>query len=183
MANKAVFLDRDGVLIEQVLYLSKKEEVKIIPRVPEALQKLKMAGYKLILITNQPVIAMGLATPSLVNAINQHIISLIGVPLDACYVCPHHPVKGNIAEYIRECACRKPQPGMIIEAAKQHAINLKASYMIGDTRSDIKAGKAAGCKTVLVKTGHAGTDVEHQVEPDFEVVDLYEASQIILKSF
>lgn len=183
---KAVFLDRDGVLIKETHLLHKIQDVEILPRVGEAIKKLNERDYKAIIITNQPVIARGLCTEKEAIEINEYIKKLLtkeNAIIDAVYYCPHHPTVGNNPKYTRECECRKPKPGMILQAAKDFKIkNLEDCFMVGDKTSDIKAGNLAGCKTILVKTGYGGADGWKDTVPDYETKNLYTAvTSIILK--
>ena len=188
---KTVFLDRDGVIIEDAELLCKKEQVKLIPRADEAIHLLNKQGYNTVLITNQPVIAIGLCTLPELEEIHQHIRNLLAkmnAHIYAIYFCPHHPnpkrgligKNGPDLNYVMECKCRKPKPGMIIRAKKDLNIeDLSQCYMIGDSISDIKAGRDAGCKTILVGSKN---DEFSDAVPDFRAKDLYDAVRdIILK--
>jgi D-glycero-D-manno-heptose 1,7-bisphosphate phosphatase len=174
----AIFLDRDGVVNEEVHLLHKPEDLKLIPRSAEAIAKLNQANIPVILITNQPVVARGLCTNEDINIIHNHLQKLLeqkNAKLDAIYYCPHHP------NFTKECECRKPLPGLILKAEKDFNINLTKSYMIGDRISDIKAGFLAGCKTIGVKTGYACDDGFKDATPDMMANDLYHAVEIILE--
>ncbi len=187
--NKAVFLDRDGVLIEEVHLLTKPEQIRVLPGVAEALQKLKAAGFHLIVVSNQTVISRGLATEAEVKAVNSHMEKLLenASLLDGIYICPHHP-NATLASYRKNCDCRKPQPGLLLRAAEERAINLKDSFMVGDRITDIIAGARAGCRTILVQTGnHLAPPIEtvepldETIRPDYVCADLKAAAQWILK--
>lgn len=184
---KFIFLDRDGVITIEREHLHKKSDVEIIPRSAEAIKILNDNNYRVIVITNQPVIARGLCTLQELAEINEHMSSLLakkGAKLDKIYFCPHHPKAGNNPEYTKDCDCRKPKPGMILEAQKDFKIqDLSKFYMIGDKMSDIYAGKAAGCKTILVKTGYGGKGGENlkDIDPTFYADDLYSSVLKILK--
>jgi D-glycero-D-manno-heptose 1,7-bisphosphate phosphatase len=162
--NRAVFLDRDGVLNGLVMRNGKAtapfslDELQILPGVPEALAALHAAGFQLIVVTNQPDVAFGQAEKAHVEAINAHVRARL--PIDDIRVCYHMDGDG--------CACRKPQPGMIYAAAVEREIELARSFLVGDRWRDIGAGKAAGCTTILVNAFPEGT----RVEPDVEVRDL-----------
>jgi len=156
--QKCVFLDRDGtinVLIENS-FVTKPEQFKLIDGVAEAIKKINSMGYLAIVITNQPVIARGevdFQTLDLIHMKMETDLGKSGAYLDDLFFCPHHPAKGFMGErpeYKIECDCRKPKPGMILEAAKKYNIDLAHSYMVGDNMRDINAGKAAGCKTALI---------------------------------
>lgn len=154
--QRAVFLDRDGTINKYVGFLREIEEFELIPGVAESIKKINAAGYLAIVVTNQPVIARGEVSRKDLETIHNKMETLLGAEgayLDAIYVCPHHPHKGyagEVAELKIECSCRKPKPGMLLEAAKDYNIDLDKSWMIGDSESDVLAGKAAGCKTALI---------------------------------
>lgn len=154
--QKAVFLDRDGVINVYKEFLTDISEFELLPGVAEAIRKINSSGYLAIVVTNQPVVARGEVTWSELNEIHNKMETLLGMEgayIDGLYFCPHHPHKGYIGEVAElkiECDCRKPKPGMLLNAAKDYNIDLHASWMIGDSVNDIKAGMAAGCKTVLI---------------------------------
>ena len=156
--QKAIFLDRDGTINKYVGFLRKEEEFELIDGVAEAVKKINHSGYLAIVITNQPVIARGEVTFEGLQTIHNKMETLLGEEgayLDGIYFCPHHPHKGyegEVSELKIDCDCRKPKPGMLLKAAQDFNIDLGQSYMIGDGENDIKAGKAAGCKTVLLNT-------------------------------
>lgn len=190
---KAVFLDRDGVIIENARNSNgiKPGEVKLMPGVGKAIAKLNQTGYKAIVVTNQPEISKGFITFEEVNQTNDYIKGMIAkdkAHLDAIYICPHHPEKGfegEIKELKIDCDCRKPKPGMLLRAAKEHNLDLKESWIVGDSKSDIKAGQAAGVKTIFVTTG-GGSGARHEKEleevtPDYTAKDLLDAVKIILR--
>ncbi|MEM7824387.1 MAG: HAD-IIIA family hydrolase [Candidatus Aenigmatarchaeota archaeon] len=187
---RAVFLDRDGVINEEVNLLTEIKQVKILPNVVKAIKILKDLGFYIIVITNQPQVARGLLRESDVRNINNYIKKLLsrkGAKIDAIYYCPHHPekhhqdIKPELLKYRIECDCRKPNIGMLKKAEKKFNLNFKECYFIGDKSVDIQTGKNAGCKTILLKTGYGGKDKKYDVEPDFVCDDLYEASKIIEK--
>lgn len=155
-ATPAVFLDRDGVLVRDANLLTRAEDICIYPAVPRALRRLKEAGYRLLVVSNQPVIARGLLSPGHVVALQAEVERQLAragsPPLDGFYFCPHHP-DANLPVYRMDCECRKPRPGLLIRAAGEHAIDLSASFMVGDRLSDIAAGAILGCRTALVTTG------------------------------
>ena len=154
--QKAVFLDRDGTINKYVGFLTKTDEFELIDGVAEAIRRINSSGYLVIVITNQPVIARGDVTADQLREIHNKMETLLGregAYIDAIYYCPHHPDKGfdgEIPELKINCACRKPKPGMLLQAALDYNIDLKKSWMIGDGDNDVKAGKAAGCKTVKI---------------------------------
>ena len=145
--TSAVFLDRDGVLNVDHGYVSTWERFEFLPGVPDALRALQDAGYLLIVVSNQSGIGRGYYceadVESLNKAIAQHLGSTVGVTLSEFYHCPHHPTEAE-GEFLRQCDCRKPAPGMIRQAVLDHGIDLKTSLLVGDKDSDIEAGRAAG---------------------------------------
>jgi D-glycero-D-manno-heptose 1,7-bisphosphate phosphatase len=187
----AVFLDRDGVIIEDVDLLVDAADIRVLTGVPEALAKLRQHGFELLIISNQTVIARGLATEEDVNNINQELnrrlIAASGAGVDSFYVCPHHP-KATLDSYRVNCDCRKPKPGLILRAAKEHDLDLARSFAVGDRITDIIAGARAGCRTVLVKTGRhddppieTSEPIDQTITPDWTCADLAAAADWILK--
>lgn len=184
----AVFLDRDGTIIEDPGYLDDPEGVRILPGAAEAIRKLREAGYKIVCVSNQSGVARGLFTEERVHEINARLQVLLReekTEIDAIYFCPHHPDCGE-PPYRRACRCRKPAPGMVKKAEGEHFIDLERSFMIGDSLVDVLTGRAAGLETILVMTGQ-GRKEKHRIErapeekPDFEARDILEAANIILK--
>ena len=156
--QKAIFLDRDGTINKYVGFLRDIDQFELLPGVAEAVKMINESGYLAIVITNQPVIARGEVTKDQLEEIHNKMETLLGAEgayLDAIYYCPHHPHKGyegEVPELKIECDCRKPKPGMLLKAAKDFNIDLSQSWMVGDGENDIKAGKAAGCRTALIGT-------------------------------
>ena len=156
--QKAIFLDRDGTINKYVGFLRKEEEFELLSGVAEAVKKINKSGYLAVVVTNQPVIARGEVTFEGLETIHNKMETLLGKEgayLDGIYFCPHHPhsgYEGEVKELKIDCDCRKPKPGMMLKAAEDLNIDLNQSYMVGDGENDIKAGKAAGCKTVLLNT-------------------------------
>lgn len=154
--QKAIFLDRDGTINKYVGFLRDINEFELLPDVAEAIRKINNSGYLAIVITNQPVIARGEVTLEELAEIHRKMETLLGAEgayLDAVYFCPHHPdrgFEGERIEYKIECECRKPKPGMLLQAAQDFNIDLSQSWMVGDGKHDIGAGKAAGCKTIHI---------------------------------
>lgn len=177
--QKAIFLDRDGTINKYVGFLRNEEEFELIDGVAEAIRKINESGYLAIVVTNQPVIARGEVTFEGLETIHNKMETLLGKEgayLDAIYFCPHHPhsgYEGEVKELKIDCDCRKPKPGMLLKAAQDLNIDLSQSYMVGDGENDIKAGKAAGCKTVLLNTKceYYGQDICVASPKDF--VDQY----------
>lgn len=160
--QKAVFLDRDGTINRYVGFLRSLDEFELIPGVAQAIRKINQSGYLSIVVTNQPVIARGEVSPTQLHEIHNKMETLLGregAYLDAIYYCPHHPHKGypgEITELKIECDCRKPKPGMLLQAAEDYNIDLTNSWMVGDSENDVAAGKAAGCYTALLGTEDYG---------------------------
>lgn len=156
MSRRAVFIDRDGTLIEEAGYLSSLERLVFFPYTVDAVRLLNRAGFTAVVITNQAGIARGIVKEDFVSAAHRHISERLeagGARIDAYYHCPHHP--DGIIESLRiACECRKPQPGLIRRAANDLDIDLAASYTIGDRWHDVEAGRAAGTRTILVRTGY-----------------------------
>lgn len=163
--QKTVFLDRDGTINRYVGFLRNIDDFELLPGVAEAIKAINASGFLAIVVTNQPVIARGDLTYDQLQEIHNKMETLLGAEgayLDAIYFCPHHPHKGyegEIPELKIECDCRKPKPGMLLKAAEDFNIDLSLSWMIGDGENDVKAGKAAGCKTGLIGSDEFGQDV------------------------
>ncbi len=183
-AAKAVFLDRDGTLIKQVELMHQIEDLEVLPGVPEAVAKLNQLGFLTAIVTNQPVIARGVATPEDIEKVHAELIARIAVQggkIDATYFCPHHP-EATLEQYRSRCNCRKPEPGMILSGLKDLNVDPNKSFMIGDAIIDVVAGQKAGLKTILVKSGpgHTGLDKKYpDIHPDWEAANLTEAVDII----
>lgn len=174
--NRAAFLDRDGVLMEDANYVGDVARVVIIPAALTALRRLQDAGFKLCVVTNQSGVGRGYFTHEHVAEVHAHLdreFAKAGVRIDRYYVCPHHPDDN--------CACRKPSPKSLRDAAKEFHLDLARSFMVGDRPSDIQAGHNAGVKTILVLTG-AGhqTRADGKVKPDHIAPDINEATDWIL---
>jgi len=171
--KRAVFLDRDGVLNRSIVRNGRPfaptslDEFELLPGVVDAVTSLRTAGFLLIVVTNQPDVATGEVSASVLDAMHRKLRALL--KLDDIKICCHLDADG--------CSCRKPRPGMLLEAAREWAIDLDRSFMVGDRWRDVSAGKAAGCRTMFVDYGYA----ERQVyAPDFVVTSLAEAVRIIL---
>ena len=177
--QKAIFLDRDGTLNKYVGFLRDINEFELLDGVTDAVKEINASGYLAVVVTNQPVIARGEVTVPELNEIHNKLETLLGndgAYIDGLYYCPHHPDKGfegEIPELKFECGCRKPKPGMLIKASEDLNIDLKASWMIGDGKNDVEAGRNAGCRTIYI-----GTD--GSVESDFRADTLKNAVRIIL---
>lgn len=177
LGRRAVFLDRDGTLNVEKDYLYRVADFAFLPGVPRALKRLQDAGFLLVVVTNQSGVARGYYTLAEVEILHRYLRTQLqnwGVEISAFYVCPHYP--GGQAPYNVDCPCRKPKPGLLLQAADALTIDLKRSCMIGDKLTDAQAGQAAGCRSLLVRTGHPLPP-----NPPFEVVaDLAAAADKIL---
>ncbi len=179
--RKAAFLDRDGVINSECGYVHRVEDFVILPGVVEGLALLRAAGYLLIVVTNQSGIARGYYDQAAVDRLHDHLRARLaegGVTLDAVYFCPHHP-QGSISSFAVDCDCRKPAPGMLLQAARDFSLNLPASVLIGDKLSDLQAGARAGVgRTVIVESGHAVTPAA-RIEADICALDLLSAARAL----
>lgn len=182
----AVFLDRDGTINVEVEHLQSPEQLELLPGAGEAIRSLNRAGILAIAATNQPVLARGdvsWAGMARIHATLDHLLGEERAYLDRVYLCPHHPDKGFAGEVVElkgVCECRKPRTGLIDQAVHELNISRRDSWMIGDATSDILAGRRAGLRTILVRTGHAGRDAKHACEPDYIMPDLRRAVDWIL---
>lgn len=155
MFDRAVFLDRDGTLVHARHYPSRPADLQLFPNIAPGLAQLRSAGFKLIMITNQGGLAHGYFNDADLQRMHDFLraeLARSGAPLDAIYHCPHDPA-GMITELAIECACRKPQPGMLFAAARDWRLDLQRSWLVGDILHDVEAGNRAGCRTVLVNNG------------------------------
>ena len=183
----AIFIDRDGTLIEEVDLLHKVDDLRLFPFSASAVKKINNSDFLSFLITNQPAVARNLCDISTVKDIHNKLDTLLGKKgayLNDIYFCPHHPDKGYIEEnkeFKIECDCRKPKTGMIGKASEDYNIDLESSWIIGDTTTDIQTGVNAGLKTILVRTGKGGKDGKFKCYPDFIFDDLESAVDFILK--
>lgn len=177
--QRAIFLDRDGTINKYDGFITDIDKFVLEDGAAEAIKKINSSGYLAIVITNQPVIARGEVSLSELDEMHDKMETLLGEAgayLDAIYFCPHHPDKGfegERPEYKIVCSCRKPKPGMILEAAEKFNIDLSRSYMIGDGENDVKCGKNAGCKTAFIGS-------ENPYGADFNANNLYECVKRIL---
>lgn len=182
----AVFLDRDGTLIEEVNYLDSLDQFQLYPWTVEALQLLARAGFKLVVITNQAGVARGYFDEPFVRMTHDHLQRLLeqeGVVLDGIYYCPHH-AEGVVPEYAIVCECRKPKPGLMLKAARDLDLDLARSYVVGDRWSDVQLARAAGAKGLLVRSGYgelAANNGVPDVTPSAIATDLLEAARWIVE--
>ena len=181
--KKAVFIDKDGTLIEDVPYNCDIAHMRLMSEASAGLRALHDAGYALIVISNQAGVALGHFPEESLKAVETYLQTLLadaGVPLDGFYYCPHHP-DGAIGRYAVSCACRKPEPGLILRAAREHGVDPSRSWMVGDILHDVEAGRRAGCKTVLIHNGH---ETEWKLSPlrwpDYLAENMIQAAQSIL---
>jgi len=180
-APRAVFLDRDGTLNVERELVRSPDEVELIPGVPEALRSLSEAGFLLIVVTNQSARARGWLTEEELSAVHERLRTLLashGVHLDDIVHCPHHPTEG--APPLQAiCECRKPAPGLLLESAARHRIDLAQSWMVGDAIRDMEAGHRAGVRCLLLRTGK-GAEESSSFDPSRVVDDLASAASRIL---
>ena len=178
----AVFLDRDGTINEEVSYITRPEQLKLLPGAAQAVRIMRDAGYRIVVVTNQPVIARGDCDVADLLRIHDHMemeLSREGAFLDGIYYCPHHPdkgFKGERPEYKIECECRKPSVGMLRKAARELNLDLTASWLIGDRTGDVQTAHNAGVRSVLLRSGVGGNDRRYTVTPDFIFDDLLVAA-------
>jgi D-glycero-D-manno-heptose 1,7-bisphosphate phosphatase len=181
--SKAVFLDRDGTIIEDSGYINSPDQIKFIPGSIEAIKQLNQAGYKVVIISNQAGVARGLLSENMLQTIDKLIHRQVlsgGGHIDASYYCPHHPEHGAYP-YKQVCECRKPHPGLIKRAVRDKNLELSGSFMVGDKSSDVETGKSAGVQTVFVRTGHGQAEEKKLKEkPDHRADNLAEAVRWIL---
>jgi len=176
--GKAIFLDRDGVILKEKGHISSLEQVEIFPYAADCLTRLKKAGYLLIVITNQSAVARGIITENELDRIHTHLLQIL--PIDDIFYCPHYPMLPEQKPFGIKCTCRKPETGLITRAVIKYGISLVESYMVGDRASDILAGQNAGIKTILLNSGYGLERLESQVYPDFIFSDLKEFSDFLL---
>ncbi|MDI6742077.1 MAG: HAD-IIIA family hydrolase [Smithella sp.] len=187
--QKAVFLDRDGVINEEVNLLHRPEQLKLIGGSGEAIKKLNASDYLTIIVTNQSVVARGLCSEKDIARIHKKLDVLLGEKhafIEKMYYCPHHPDRGFEGEdkkYKVKCVCRKPDIEMLLQAERDFNIDRENSFIIGDTTVDIMTGKNAKLKTILVRTGYAGKDGKYDCLPDFIFDNLKEAADFIIDDY
>jgi D-glycero-D-manno-heptose 1,7-bisphosphate phosphatase len=180
---KAVFLDRDGTLVVERGYITEPDQIALIPGTADAIVRLRAAGWKVIVVTNQACIAKGMISEEELTAIHFRMAAMLGAEgaqLDGIYFCPHHP-DGSVEEYARDCDCRKPLPGLLEQAAGEHGLDLAASVMVGDTLRDLEAGRAVGARSVLVLTGKGSPASAEAHGADHVAADLAAAVDWILR--
>jgi histidinol-phosphate phosphatase family protein len=182
--NKAIFLDKDGTLIPDIPYNVDPELISLMPGACEGLKALQAAGYRLIVVSNQSGVALGYFTEADLSLVSQRLWDLLAaeeVYPAAFYYCPH-AAEGKIFPYARTCLCRKPEPGLLLKAARDLDVSLPDSWMIGDILNDVEAGRRAGCHTVLVDNGNETEWVMNNWRrPDLTARDLRVAAGLILE--
>jgi D-glycero-D-manno-heptose 1,7-bisphosphate phosphatase len=182
-----VFLDRDGVINEETHYLSHPEQLHLLPGAAEAIRRLNECSIPVIVVTNQAGVARGYFTETEVDAVHARLADMLeqrGARVDRFYYCPHHPTAGSYP-YRLVCDCRKPQPGMLIRAARECGLHLPSSYIIGDQVSDLEAGRRVACRTILVRTGYgerSWAEWSETFQPDYVAAHLLDAVEWILAS-
>ena len=183
LLKPAVFLDRDGTINEESGYLHKKEECRFIPGAKEAVARLCAAGFTVVVVTNQSGIARGYYSEADLNELHRYMeeeFAAAGGKIAAWYHCPHHP---DYPAADGDCSCRKPLPGMLVSAAAELGIDLASSWMIGDKLADVEAGVAAGCHTILVRTGYGSAEAAVLPAGLTVLDDLTAAAEYIEMSF
>lgn len=183
--RKAVFLDKDGTLIPDVPYNVNPDLISLEDGVIEGLRLLQQAGYIFVVISNQAGVARGYFQLHELEKVRQKIDFLLnkeGIEIEAYYFCPHHP-EGRIAEFTRACECRKPRPGMILQAVKDLEISTKDSWMIGDILNDVEAGNRAGCRTIIIDNGNETEWVESSFRtPTYVAANFLNAANFIINN-
>jgi D-glycero-D-manno-heptose 1,7-bisphosphate phosphatase len=183
----AVFADRDGTLTEEVGYVNHPGRLRLLPRSAEAIRRLNRAGVAAVVVTNQAGIARGYFSEEVLDAVNRTLVSRLreaGAELDGLYVCPHHPTEGA-PPWRADCDCRKPKPGLLLRAAAELGLDLRASTFVSDKASDLAVAPAVGARAVLVLTGYGLGEWEYRretfpVKPDHVAGDLLDAVEWVL---
>jgi D-glycero-D-manno-heptose 1,7-bisphosphate phosphatase len=187
MSRRAIFMDRDGTVCEEMGYVNHLSRSRLLPRSLEAIRLANESGWLVVIATNQSGVARGLFAEELVQAVHRQLrerAEAAGARIDALYFCPHHPREGA-PPWRADCDCRKPKPGMLERAAREHGIDLARSWMVGDGFPDIEAGHAAGARVVQVLTGYGRGLVEHhqhefRSRPEHTAEDLLDAVRFII---
>lgn len=184
-STTAIFLDKDGTLLQNVPDNVDERFMEFTPAAGQALQLWHAAGYRLVVVSNQSGVARGRFREEGLQRVARRLEEMFAaeeVPLAGCYFCPHHP-DGSVSRYAVSCGCRKPRPGMLLQAARELNLDLESSWMVGDILDDVEAGQRAGCRTVLIDNG--GETLWHYTPlrtPSVRVPDLFQAAQYILFS-
>lgn len=186
MPTPAVFLDRDGTLVEEVGYIDRLDRIALFPWSLDSVRLLHRAGFRVVVITNQAGVARGYFGEEFVRQAHEHLDALIraaGGEVAGYYYCPHHP-DASVPEYRGSCECRKPAPGLFLRAAREHSIDLARSFAVGDRWTDVEAGARAGVRTVLVLSGYGSVEAATKastVSADFQADTLIDATTWILR--
>lgn len=185
----AVFLDRDGTINQEVGYIRDLDNLALIPGAAEAIRQLNQMGIPVVVVTNQSGVARGYYPESWMEQLHGRLKTLLaaeGAQLDGVYYCPHLP-DGEVPEYSFDCDCRKPEPGMLEQAAKDLNLDLSHSFMIGDKATDIDVGLRVGCKTILLRSGYGEQvlkgEYQHIPQSDYVFDSLIESYEQILKPY
>lgn len=171
--RRAVFLDRDGTLLEEGNYVDRLDRLVFFPYSIDSVRALNRAGFAVVVVTNQSGVARGMYTETFVRESHQHIdqkLTAAGARIDGYYYCPHHP-QGSVKPLRRNCECRKPKPGQLQQAAAELHLDLPTSFIVGDRWKDIEAGEAVGARGILVRTGYGRDDESARPSQGAEVVD------------
>jgi len=182
LKRPAVFLDKDGTLVVDVPYNVDPQRMQLQGGTAAGVQRLHRAGYALVVVTNQSGIARGYFAEAALGLVERRLQELLGVPLAGFYYCPHHPA-GVVADYAIACNCRKPEPGLLLQAAADLQLDLSRSWLIGDILNDVEAAHRAGCRAILI---HNGNETEWQLSavrsPDYLAPDVAAAATLILQT-
>lgn len=171
----AVFLDKDGTLVEDVPYNVDPARIRLLPGVRAGLHELRAAGFALVLVSNQPGVARGYFAAPALQGVRERLERLLGLPLDGFYCCPHEPAQ-------RPCDCRKPAPGLLLRACRELGLAAEHSWMVGDILNDVEAGRLAGCRTILLDNGgETEWRLSPRREPHYRVTEFRQGAAIILK--
>lgn len=188
MKRRAILLDRDGTVCDEIGYLDDVERLRVLPGSARAIAALSAAGFQTVLVTNQSGVARGKFSESLVGEVHERLRALLaeqGARLDGVYYCPHHP-RGEVQTYRQDCGCRKPRPGMLLRARDEMGIDLESSYVVGDHLRDVEAGLRVGATPILVRTGFGEEQLADRAAisrtpPGHVAADLLDASRWILQ--
>ncbi len=181
MSSRALFLDRDGTLVHASHYPSRPEQLRLYDDIGPELRALQQSGFRLVIITNQAGIARGYFTEADLRLMHDYLtdeLTKLGVHVDGIYHCPHHP-DGVVEELAFRCTCRKPQPGMLLQAAHDLDLDLEQSWFVGDILDDVEAGNRAGCRTILVDLETESLPLQPLRVPTFVARDTLHALRII----
>jgi D-glycero-D-manno-heptose 1,7-bisphosphate phosphatase len=162
--NRAIFMDRDGTVSDEVGYLNHVSRLRVFPWAARAIRTVNESPLLAILVTNQAGVARGYFKEEMIGAVHDRLVEELerdGARLDAIYYCPHHPTAGE-PPYRQDCRCRKPRPGLLLQAAEEHALDLARSYVIGDKYTDVQLAHAVGASAVLVLTGYGRGEYEYE---------------------